>query len=147
LCGDEHLETTYNEITIKLNATLKRLKSTGKDDTTPTQDYAYYHLGIKYYKTIHTDQFFKRNPDKTYETKSYTDQVKALNNILLAFTLSQYFFNKVITGFPNSPWKDDARAKIILLKKLYKIYEGMKIQADTQIISTAEFVNIMGLKP
>jgi hypothetical protein len=141
------LKNIYNEITVKINNTLDRLKSADTSSMAPNQDYAYYRLGIKYYKNIHPDQFLKRNPDKTYETKSYAQQLSALNKIFTAFTLSEYFFNKVITDFPNSPWTDDAQAKIGLLKKLYKSYENMEIQEGAHTINTGEFVHTMGLKP
>jgi outer membrane protein assembly factor BamD (BamD/ComL family) len=147
LCRDEHLKKNYNEITVRLNTILDQLKTDEKNSVPLKQDYAYYRLGIKYYKNIHPDRFFKRNPDKTYETKSYTEQLKALNNILTAFTLSEYFFSKVTADFPHSPWADDAQVKIGLLKKLYKSYANLDIQEGTQIINTGEFVNAMGLKP
>jgi hypothetical protein len=110
LCNDEHLEAMYNEITKKLNNILNRLEinensediisleninmgdCTNKLIKIKEQDYIYYKLGVKYYRNIHPNQFYKRNFDSTYETKEYDDLASALNNIFVSFNLSEYYF-------------------------------------------------------
>jgi hypothetical protein len=163
LCNDGHLELLYNEITKKLTGILNKIKTDGIDEKTSSennintnnydneiikiknQDYVYYKLGIKYYKNIHPNQFYKRNLDRTYETKKYDDLVSALNNIFLSFNLSEYYFNKLIEEYPQSSWAEDAKEKIKLLKKLHKSYENIDLE-EHKIINSESFINKMGLK-
>jgi hypothetical protein len=155
----------YTEITKKLNNVLNRSKTNELNNiiknhnniniaennnsliNVKDQDYEYYKLGIKYYKNIHPGKFYKRNFDKTYETKNYEEQLKTLNKIFISFDLSEYYFYKVITEYQNSQWKNDAKEKIILLKKLYKSYKNMEIEENDKIIETGRYIKEMGLKP
>jgi len=141
LCKDENLEEMYNEITIKLNEKLEQVR-TGKNN----QSYEYYKLGIKHYRNIHPNQFYKRNEDGTYETKSYEEQLRLLNNIFISFKTAEYYFTKLITDYPKSEWTDDAKEKVKLLKKLYKSYENLNVEENNQIIDNNRFVREMGLK-
>ena len=167
LCNDENMEKTYSEITVKLNAVLNKLKenedgyyttaeNNGNNNVSENnnsmipikeQDYLYYKLGIKYYKNIHPDRFYKRNVNKMYETKNYEEQLAALNKIYISFTLSEYYFNKVIFEYNHSLWANDAKEKLTLLKKLYARYENMDIENYNQIINTLNYIKEMGLKP
>lgn len=165
LCKDEYLEKTYNEITIILNNKLNQIKTGNKNNDIVSknyneinlsgnnslmkikdQGYAYYKLGIKYYKNIHPNQFYKRNEDRTYEPKTYEEQLKILNKIFISFNAAEYYFGKVIMECPNSEWVNDSKEKIKLLKKLYKIYENINVEENIQIIDSNKFVNEMGLK-
>ena len=160
LCSNENLESMYNEITKKLTGILNCIKINNiqknnvktkscKNENglikTNEQDYAYYKLGIKYYKNIHPDQIYKRNLNTTFETKTYDELVLILNNIFLSFNLSEYYFRKVVEEHKNSPWVNDAKEKMDLLKKLYKSYENINIE-ERKIINSNDFVNEMGLK-
>ena len=111
-----------------------------------TQSYVYYKLGIKFYKNIHPNQFYKRNVDGTFEPKKYEEQLKLLNKIFISFNTAEYYFTKLITEYPESEWTDDAKEKIKLLKKLYKSYENINIEENNKIIDNNKFVNEMGLK-
>ncbi|MDR0473408.1 MAG: hypothetical protein LBH43_07040 [Treponema sp.] len=166
LCQDEYLEKQYNEITINLNNKLNQIRNSDSiqenivlknneninlvDNRSliniGNQSYAYYKLGIKYYKNIHPDQFYKRNTDKTYVPKTYKEQLKLLNKIYVSFNSAEYYFTKVINEYPKSEWANDAKDKIILLKKLYKSYENMHIEKYNQIIDSNRYINEMGLK-
>ena len=108
--------------------------------------YEYYKLGIKYYKNIHPNKFYKRNVDGTYEAKTYGEQLKLLNKIFISFTIAEYYFTKVIMEYPESEWTDDAKEKIKLMKKLYKSYENISIEKNNKIIDNNKFVKEMGLK-
>ena len=48
---------------------------------TKNPDYAYYKLGIKYYKNINPNYFYKRNPDTTFDTKTRDELLAVLNKI------------------------------------------------------------------
>jgi len=146
LCNDVNLEKMYNEITIKLNDKLNQLRN--KEDTKgiENQSYEYYKLGIKYYKNIHPNQFYKRNVDKTYEPKAYAEQLKILNKIFISFNIAEYYFTKVLIEYPESEWTDDAKEKLKLLKKLYKSYENFNIEENNQLIDSNKFVKEMGLE-
>jgi hypothetical protein len=166
LCQDEYLEKEYNEITIKLNNKLNQIKNgnnTAKDIVSKNNDkinifnnkslinvnnqsYVYYKLGIKYYKNIHPNQFYKRNIDKTYIPKKYEEQLKILNKIFVSFNIAEYYFTKIIMEYPKSEWASDSKDKIKLLKKLYRSYENMDVEKNNQIIDSNKFVNEMGLK-
>lgn len=157
LCKDEYLEKIYNEITIKLNARLDQIKadnnfSAGCKDPArhknpaPDKSYEYYKLGIKHYRNIHPNQFFRRNADSSYEAKSYEEQLNILNKIYISFGSAEYYFTKVITEFPNSEWANDAKDKIKLLKKLYKSYENLNTEDNKRIIDSGKFIKEMGLK-
>jgi len=147
LCKDIYLEETYNEITIKLNKKLNQIR-TGNNikENKNTQSYEYYKLGIKFYKNIHPNQFYKRNVDGTFESKTYEEQLKLLNKIFISFNTAEYYFTKVIMEYPESEWTDDAKEKIKLLKKLYKSYENINIEENKKIIDNNKFVKEMGLK-
>ena len=150
LCKDEFLEKEYNEITIKLNNKLDQIKHTNNVSensfiNTANQSYVYYKLGIKYYKNIHPNQFYKRNSDKTFVPKTYEEQIKILNEIYISFNSAEYYFTKVIMEYPKSEWVNDSKEKINLLKKLYKSYENMDVEKYNQIIDSNKFVNEMGL--
>jgi len=142
LCNDEKLENMHTEITIKLNEKLNRVRAENNKE----QSYEYYKMGIKYYKHIHPNHFYKRNEDGTYEPKSYEDQLYMLNKIFISFKTAEYYFSKVITEYPESEWADDAKEKINLLKKLYKSYENLNVEENNQIIDNNRFVTEMGLK-
>jgi len=161
LCKDAYLEGIYNEITIKLNQKLNQIrtennitenifyKNHGKiklSQNKNTQSYKYYRLGIKFYKNIHPNQFYKRNVDGTYEPKTYEEQLKLLNKIFISFNTAEYYFTKVIMEYPESEWTDDAKEKIKLLKKLYKSYENINIEENNKIIDNNKFIKEMGLK-
>jgi len=152
LCNDVNLEKMYNEITIKLNNKLNqfRIENNANENIVlkniENQSYEYYKLGIKYYKNIHPNQFYKRNVDKTYEPKAYEEQLKILNKIFISFNIAEYYFTKVIVEYPKSEWTDDAKEKLKLLKKLYKSYENINIEENNQIIDSNKFVKEMGLK-
>jgi len=140
LCNNSYLKTLYSEITIKL---VNKLHDTNKNNI--DDDYRYYKLGIKYYKNIHPDQFYRRNLDKTFETKKYDELLSALNNIYLSFNMSEYYFKKVTEEYPNSQYFEDANAKIILLKKLFKSYENIVFSGE-KIVDSEKFMNEMELK-
>jgi hypothetical protein len=166
LCKDEYLEKKYNEITIILNNKLNQIKTGNKinEDVVSknnndvnfsesnsltkieNQSYAYYKSGIKYYKNIHPDQFYKRNEDKTYVPKTYEEQLKILNKIFISFNAAEYYFNKVIMDYQKSEWVNDSKEKIKLLKKLFKSYENIKVDENNQIIDSNKFVMEMSLK-
>jgi hypothetical protein len=160
LCSDKNLESMYNELTKKLTNILNGAKTNGMQEKRPEikndenenglikineQDYAYYKLGVKYYKNIHPDQIYKSNEDTTFETKTYDELVSALNNIFLSFNLSEYYFRKVIEEYKNSPWANDEKEKKQLLKMLYKSYENFDSE-ENRIINSRDFVQEMGLK-
>ena len=108
-------------------------------------DYFYYKLGIKYYRNIHPNKFYKRNEDSTFETRTYDELISVLNKIYLSFDLSEYYFNKIITEYPQSVYYEDAKAKIKLLKKLFKSYKDMALE-ENKIINNEKFISEMGLK-
>jgi hypothetical protein len=163
LCNEEHVEAMYNEITRKLINILNNLKANENSDNLgisekintqdyknklikiKDQDYIYYRLGVKYYRNIHPNQFYKRNWDRTYETKTYNELVSALNTIALSFNLSEYYFRKVIEEYPQSSWLEDAINKIKLLKKLYKSYENIVLE-ENKITNYEQYINQMGLR-
>jgi hypothetical protein len=147
LCNNVNLEKMYNEITIKLNNKLNQFRMENNiKENTENQSYEYYKLGIKYYRNIHPNQFYKRNTDKTYEPKAYGEQLKILNKIFISFNIAEYYFTKVVIEYPKSEWTDDAKEKLKLLKKLYKSYENISIEENNQIIDSNKFVKEMGLK-
>jgi len=146
LCNDVNLEKMYNEITIKLNDKLNQFRNENDTKDIENLSYEYYKLGIKYYKNIHPNQFYKRNTDKTYEPKTYGEQLRILNKIFISFNIAEYYFTKVTIEYPQSEWTDDAKEKLKLLKKLYKSYENFNIEENTQIIDSNKFVKEMGLK-
>jgi hypothetical protein len=165
LCKDEYLEKTYNEITIILNNKLNRIKEKNKNGNVvfqncndinlsgnnsliknKNQDYEYYKMGIKYYRNIHPNQFYKRNEDRTYEPKTYEKRLKILNIIFLSFNTAEYYFKKVIMEYPKSEWADDSKEKLKLLKKLYKIYKNMNVEENDKIIDSNKFVEEMGIR-
>jgi len=148
LCCNSYLESMYNEITKILVNKLNEIKTTGKIENVnkiKEQDYIYYKSGIKYYRNIHPNKFYKRNTDTTFETKTYKELSSVLNKIYLSFNLSEYFFNKIIKEYPQSPYYEDAKAKIILLRKLFKSYENIALE-ENKIINNESFINEMGLK-
>jgi len=163
LCSNSYLESMYNEITKILINKLNDIKSnheykTSKGNEPPpgsqdiastkrgsTHDYMYYNLGIKYYKNIHPNKFYKRNPDSTFETKTYNELVSILNKIYLSFNMAEYYFKKVIEDYSQSPYYDDSKTKIKLLKKLYKSYENIVLE-ENKIINNDKYINEMGLK-
>jgi hypothetical protein len=166
LCKDEYLEKVYNEITIILNNKLNRIKERNNQNENvvfencndinisgnnsllniKNKDYEYYKLGIKYYRNIHPNQFYKRNEDRTYEPKTYEEKIKILNKIFLSFNSAEYYFRKVIMEYPKSEWANDSKDKIKLLKKLYKSYESMNVEENNQIIDINRFVEEMGIR-
>ena len=146
LCNNIYLESAYNEITRifvkKLNA-LKENENT-KIEKINNHDYLYYKSGIKYYRNIHPDKFYKRNTDSTYEIKKYDELLFELNKIYLSFNLSEYFFNELISEYPESPYYQDSKEKIKLLKKLHKSYENILL-TEKKIINNEKYMNEMGL--
>jgi len=112
---------------------------------TDEQDYIYYKLGVKYYKNIHPNYFYKRNPDSTFETKTYSELASILNKIYLSFNLSEYYFNKIIKYYSQSPYYNDSKEKVKLLKKLFKSYENIVLE-EKKIINNEKFISEMGLK-
>ncbi|MCL2805080.1 MAG: hypothetical protein FWD26_03975 [Treponema sp.] len=109
------------------------------------QDYVYYKLGIKYYKNIHPNYFYKRNPDTTFETKSNEELSNVFNKIYVSFKLSEYYFNRVINEYPESLYAEDAKEKIKLLEKLTKSYKNI-ILKENKIVNNGKFMKEMGLK-
>jgi len=158
---DSYFESIYNEITKKLVNKLNELKVKDNENNRKIirknlrneqgiinikeQDYVYYKLGIKYYKNIHPNYFYKRNQDTTFETKTYKELITVLNKMYMSFKLSEYFFNKVISEYSQSMYLDDSREKIKLLKKLYKSYENITLQ-ENKIVNNTKFMEEMGLK-
>jgi len=147
LCNNKYLESMYNEITKILVNKLNEIKKNNNFEFNKNTDniYLYYKLGIKYFKNIHPNKFYKRNEDLTFETKTYKEILSVINKIYLSFNISEYYFNKIITEYPNSPYYQDSKDKIKLLKKLYKIYENISIE-ENKIINNSEYMNEMGLK-
>jgi len=146
LYNDSFCESVYNEITIKLVNKLNELKAKDNNQiNTNEQDYEYYKTGVKYYKNIHPNYFYKRNPDTTFETKPYDELISVLNNIYLSFNLSEHYFNLVINEYPQSPYAQDAKEKIKLLKKLHKSYENITLE-ENKIVNSSGFMNEMELK-
>ena len=109
------------------------------------QDYQYYKQGIKYYRNIHPGKLYKRNPDTTFETKTYKVLLGVLNTIYVSFNLAEYYFKKVIQEYPNSQYSEDAKNKIDLLKKLYKSYANIMNSGD-KIVQSDKFMSEMGLR-
>jgi len=111
----------------------------------PSRDYTYYKQGIKYYRNIHPNKFYKRNSDTTFETKTSDEINSALKKIFLSFNLSEFYFSKIIEEYPESSYFEDAKAKLKLLKKIYKSYENIEIE-ENKIIDNEKFIQEMGLK-
>jgi len=146
LNNDNYCESEYREITVKLVNKLNELKTSKNNQIgAKEEDYDYYKLGVKYYKNIHPNSFYKRNPDTTFETKPYDELVSVLNNIYLSFNLSEHYFNLVVSEYPKSPYAEDAKEKIKLLKKLHKSYENITIE-ENKIVDSTGFMNQMELK-
>jgi len=146
LHNDSYCESVYNDITVKLVNKLNELKTSENNQiSAKEQDYKYYKLGVKYYKNIHPNSFYKRNQDTTFETKPYDELVSVLNNIYLSFNLSEHYFNLVINEYPKSPYAEDAKDKIKLLQKLHKSYENIILE-ENKIIDSTGFMNEMELK-
>ena len=147
LCNDGYIQSVYNEITVKLVNELNKIKNdSGYGLIKPeNQDYFHYKTGINYYRNIHPNQFYKRNADTTFETKTYDELVSALNKIYLSFNLSEFYFKKVIKEYPQSPYYEDAKTKIQLLKKLHKCYENPVLE-ENKIIDSEKFISEMGLR-
>ena len=151
LNNSNYAESKYNEITKTPISMLNEAKTNGttnnpaavKKNTEP--DYIFYKLGIKYYRNIHPNQFYERNPDSTYKMKKQDELIKVLDRIYLSFNLSQHYFNRVIKEYPQSPYCEDSGEKIKLLKKIHKSY-GNIIFDENKIINSGEFVREMGLK-
>jgi len=116
-----------------------------KTQKAENQDYTYYKLGMKYYRNIHPNKFYKRNMDTTFETKTRDELVLALNKIHLSFNLSEFYFKKVIDEYPQSAYCEDSKEKIQLLHKLLKSYKDVDIE-ENKIINNEAFINEMGLK-
>jgi len=112
---------------------------------TKNQDYAYYKLGIKYYKNINPNYFYKRNPDTTFETKTRDELLAVLNKIYVSFKLSEYYFNRVVNEYSGSPYFEDSKAKIKLLKKLRKSYGNIDLE-ESKITDNRKYMEDMGLK-
>jgi len=147
LCDNCYLESMYTEITkilVKKLNQLKENKNTALNNN-EEQDYLYYKSGIKYYKNIHPNKFYKRNTDSTFETKTYDELVLILNKIYLSFNMSEYYFNKIITEYPESPYFQDSAEKIKLLKKLYKSYENITLEGN-KTVNNEKYMDEMGLK-
>jgi len=108
-------------------------------------DYEYYKLGVKYYRNIHPNQFYKRNTDTTFQTKTYEELAAALNKINLSFNLSMHYFKIIINNYSDSPYFEDSKKKIKLLSKLYKSYKNIMIE-ENKIINNDKFITDMGLK-
>jgi len=147
-----------NEITIKLNNILNQVRNDKIKNCESlyssensyllninNQAYEYYKLGLLYYKNIHPDQFYIKNTDKTYETKTFEEQFEALNKIFVSFNIAEYYFNKVINEYPNSEWTENAKMKLKYLGKLYKSYENINIENNNHIINNSKYVYEMGL--
>jgi len=151
LCNNSYLESMYNEITKILVNKLNSVKANDNIDNesaadkTNEQDYIYYKAGIKYYKNIHPNKFYKRNADSTFKTKTYNEYILILNKIYLSFNLSEYYFNKVINEYSQSPYYEDSLIKIRLLKKLYKSYENISFE-ENKTVDNEKFINEMGIK-
>lgn len=154
LHNDAVNEPLFNEITVKLveklndNTVEESVASDGIDHNKPAkgkqQDYEYYKRGIKYYRNIHPNQFYKRNTDTTFETKTNEELSAALDKIKTSFRLADYYFKKIISEYPQSPYANDSKTKILLLKKLYKSYENTAIE-ENKIINSEQFMKEMGL--
>ena len=153
LCNNVYLEEIYNEITKKLVNKLNEAKENEKTagikkielNKTSEQDYKFYKSGIKYYKNIHPNFFYKRNSDSTFETKTYNELVSILNKIYLSFNISEYYFNKIIKEYPQSPYFEDSKEKIKLLKRLFKSYDNIVIK-ENKIIDNEKYIKEMGIK-
>jgi len=161
LCNDSYLEIMYNEITKKMVNKLNELKTKDNENNQniennnvkneygiikiKEQDYIYYKLGVKYYKNIYPNYFYKRNLDTTFETKTYNELLSVLNKIYMSFKLSEYYFNKVINEYSKSMYLEDSKEKIKLLKKLYKSYENIILE-ENKIVNNEVFMKEMGLK-
>jgi hypothetical protein len=150
LCKDEVLESIYNEISIKLINTLKKYRN--KDNygnkniaVTTERDFYFYKLGIKYYKKIHPNIFYKKSSSETYETKTYKELISILNDIFISFYLSEYYFNIIINEYPKSSWYDDAIEKAKLLKYLKERYKNINLEGS-KVTNYTQYVNEMGLK-
>jgi len=160
LCTDTYLEKLYNEITIKLVNKLNQIKtqdlkiSQNNNDSKNNknglkivreQDYVYYKLGIKYYKNIHPNYFYKRNADTTFETKTFEEILTILNNIHISFSIAEYYFSNVIENYPQSLYYEDSKDKIKLLKKLFKSYDNVVIE-ESKVVNSKKFMEEMGIK-
>jgi len=152
LCENAYLESMYNEITkilvnklneVKTNVDFKNEKAALIKNS--EQDYHFYKTGMKYYRNIHPNKFYKRNADSTYETKTYNELVSILNKIYLSFNLSEYYFKIITVKYPQSAYFEDSKAKIELLRKLFKSYENMVLE-ENKIINNNDFISEMGLK-
>ena len=158
LCNNSYLELMYNEITKILVGKLNELKAKDNQNIennniknengiikNKEQDFVYYKLGIKFYKNIHPNYFYKRNLDTTLETKTYEELLNVLNKIYLSFKLSKYYFNKVIDEYSKSLYLEDSKEKLKLLKKLYKSYNNIVLD-ENKIINNGKYMEEMGLK-
>ena len=148
LCNNTYLESMYNEITRILVNKLNDAKTTGNIEefgVNKEPDYQYYKLCIKYYKNIHPNKFYKRHEDSTMETRPYKELISALNKIYLSFNLAEYYFSKIINEYSKSPYYEDSKEKIKLLKKLYVSYKNIVLE-ENKTINNEIFMKEMGLK-
>ncbi|MCL2276653.1 MAG: hypothetical protein FWC21_02020 [Treponema sp.] len=150
LRDNDLFESMYNEITKILVNKLNEVKNSSdinehKLYKREEPDYFYYKLGVKYYKNIHPNKFYKRNEDLTFETRPYNEFVSILNKIYLSFNLSEYYFRKIINEYKNSVYYEDSMEKIKLLKRLYTSYKNIILE-ENKVINNDIFMKEMGLK-
>ena len=155
-CTDANLMQIYTEITKILNSQLDNLRlsikkspcdifneiNSEKDTIT---DYSYYKSGIEYYKKVHSDNFYRKQSKTGYKKKTYQEQVDILNNIYISFSAAEYYFNKLISEYPDSPWVFDAKEKVVLLEKLYKKYIVFSIDEEEKFSDYTQFMNKNGI--
>jgi len=155
LCDNKSLEPLYNEVTIKLTGTLQKLRTKESraidksrnpgEKTVKNDDFAYYRQGIKYFQKIHPGRFYHRNFDGTYETKTKDDLISVIKDIFISFKMAEFYFTKVVTEYPASPWLFDSKRKIFSLKKLYRRYLNIDL-SKKNIVDSKQFADEMGLK-
>ena len=157
-CSDSRLLEEYSEITRKLNAVLERTRRSLPPEEAPpgdrlrlTQgnrknDYAFYRLGLQFYRQIHPQRLFRRLADGRLKPRTYEEQAGILNQIYISFRISEYWFRRLVGEYPDSEWAADGRDKILFLNKMKERYRRFSLFNSEEVKSHREFMEAHGLR-
>jgi hypothetical protein len=94
------------------------------------QGYAWYRQGIKYWRRIHPDRFYKKayisssiGAFPEHVDLSSKEKTEVIKDILNSFKWAKYFFTHVLEECADSPWVFDAKRRLRILERLELIYK------------------------
>ncbi|MBN2736965.1 MAG: hypothetical protein JXR70_08300 [Spirochaetales bacterium] len=132
-----HLENEKDKTLSRTNLPARK-QPKNKVRLMKNQSYAYFRLGVDFYRQIQPSRWiylesiedFFFNDDRV---TTFDEQKKMFSRIFINFQKSLQYFMAVISEYPDCPWVEDSKSKILYLGRLLQRYRKIRESIEKEM--------------